>query len=111
MRQPASFDPRWLKPCSSLAWAWIDEYCSGHDACAERRNLFKERRRRSGAIEIGDREEDVIQRFRRPDRISRTVSQDRISEQWIYQGPPPLYIFLERKPKAGEAVVTGIHAP
>ena len=69
------------------------------------------RRQRSGAIEIGDREQDVIRRFRRPDRISRTVSLDSISEQWIYQGPPALYIFLERKTKGGEAVVTGIHAP
>jgi hypothetical protein len=73
--------------------------------------LQEQRRQRSGAIEVGDSEQDVIQRFRRPDRISRTVSLDRISEQWIYQGPPALYIFLERKPKGGDAVVTGIHAP
>lgn len=73
--------------------------------------LQEQRRQRSGAIEIGDREQDVIRRFRRPDRVSRTVSLDRISEQWIYQGPPALYIFLERKAKGGDAVVTGIHAP
>jgi len=73
--------------------------------------LQEQRRQRSGAIEIGDREADVIRRFRRPDRISRTVSLEGISEQWIYQGPPPLYIFLKRKAKGGDAVVTGIHAP
>ncbi|MEZ6068855.1 MAG: hypothetical protein R3C10_01015 [Pirellulales bacterium] len=68
-------------------------------------------REQQGRIEPGDRERDVVRRFRRPDRVARTVTSSGLVEKWIYEGPPRLEIFLRRGASGGEAVVTAVATP
>jgi hypothetical protein len=68
-------------------------------------------REQEGRIEPGDSETDVVRRFRRPDRISRTITSSALVEKWIYDGPPPLEIFLRRRVAGGEAIVTAVASP
>lgn len=53
----------------------------------------------------GMREEEVIRRLRKPDRISRTASSSAILEQWSFDGPPALVIYLRREPGGGASVI------
>lgn len=68
-------------------------------------------REQEGRIEPGDSETDVVRRFRRPDRISRTITSSALVEKWIYDGPPRLEIFLRRRVAGGEAIVTAVASP
>jgi hypothetical protein len=68
-------------------------------------------REQEGRIEPGDSEQDVVRRFRRPDRVSRTVTSAAMLEKWIYEGPPRLEIYLRRRVAGGEAVVTAVASP
>lgn len=60
---------------------------------------------RNQSIDVGSPEEDVVRLLRSPDRISRTVTSAVILEQWIYDGPPRLLLFLERNTATGLARV------
>lgn len=62
-------------------------------------------------IRPGDTEHDVIRGLRKPDRIARTLSAGYLSELWIYDGPPRLYIYLKRGPGAPAARVVSLTAP
>jgi len=59
-------------------------------------------------LAAGVPEATVLARLRRPDRIARVGTQNAISEQWIYEGPPRLHIFLRRSTVTGQAYVTRI---
>ncbi len=54
------------------------------------------------SVEVGDSENVARRRLPPPDRIARTLSAGAITEQWIYDGPPPFIVFLRRE--AGSAV-------
>ncbi|MBX3412865.1 MAG: hypothetical protein KF708_09270 [Pirellulales bacterium] len=60
------------------------------------------------ALAAGVPEATVLARLRRPDRVARVATQNSISEQWIYDGPPALHIFLRRSTVTGQAFVTRI---
>lgn len=59
-------------------------------------------------LAAGVPEATVVARLRRPDRIARVGTRNAISEQWIYEGPPRLHIFLHRSTVTGQAYVTRI---
>lgn len=62
----------------------------------------------SKPLAAGASEQTVIARLRRPDRVARIGTQNAITEQWIYEGPPRLYIYLQRSTVTGQARVTRI---
>lgn len=59
-------------------------------------------------VSPGASEADVLRRLRRPDRITRTASRNGIFEQWSYDGPPALVVYLERGVTGGSARVTRV---
>jgi len=59
-------------------------------------------------LAAGATEATVIARLRRPDRIARVATQNSMNEQWIYEGPPRLNIYLRRSTATGQAYVTRI---
>lgn len=62
-------------------------------------------------VQPGDTEQEVVRRLRQPDRITRTLSAGYLSELWIYDGPPRLYIYLKRGPGSATARVVTLAAP
>lgn len=63
------------------------------------------------ALRTGAGEVEVIRLLRRPDRIARTVSRRWITEQWTFDGPQPLVVYLRRDMAGGQGVVTRVTAP
>lgn len=64
--------------------------------------------RAASAVTVGASEQTVVERLRRPDRVARTVTGRQITEQWIYEGPPRLDLYLRRPPGGGSATVFAI---
>ncbi len=64
-----------------------------------------------GGVMPGDTEKSVLDRLQKPDHISRTVGSNWMLEQWRYEGPPRLWIYLERQTATGYATVTRVIAP
>jgi hypothetical protein len=62
-------------------------------------------------VRQGDSEQSVLARLRQPDYVSRVAGAGWIVEQWRYQGPPEIWIYLRRSTATGSAVVTRVTAP
>jgi hypothetical protein len=62
------------------------------------------------AIQVGDQAADVVRKLQQPSRITRIGAQGRVIEQWIYDGPPPLYVYF-RRPTSGPAQVVRVASP
>ncbi|MBX7167631.1 MAG: hypothetical protein K1X74_14975 [Pirellulales bacterium] len=105
--------PSLEEAASQLRSLGYEKLAGGWQRTAElRASLVEaERRRRVGGIAPGDLETAVIARLRRPDRVARTVTAAAVFEQWIYDGPPALYVYLRRLPGGREAAVVSITAP
>lgn len=77
----------------------------------EQMQAAREKQNDESVLKPGDSEQRVIDRFRKPDAVSRVAGGGWISEQWRYAGPPRLWVYLKRSPATGQAVVTRVVAP
>ncbi len=78
---------------------------------ADARAARGENQLRRGSIEVGASEQDVLRQLRRPDRVARMLTSSGTLEQWIYEGPPVVYVYLRRNLAGGVAHVAAVRAP
>lgn len=80
-------------------------------ASAEPQRPADRGQRETVPLTAGDPEREVLRRLQKPDRVARVASRGFVTEQWIYDGPPRLYIYLRRNTVTGQAFVLSLHAP
>jgi hypothetical protein len=64
-----------------------------------------------GGVVAGQSEQLVFARLGSPDAVSRLIGGGWMLEQWSYQGPPQLWVYLRRSTATGQATVVRIVAP
>lgn len=73
--------------------------------------LASERAGSGDGIGPGTTEQEVVRQLRKPDRVTRVVTGRQVTEQWIYDGPPRLELYLRRPSDGRPARVLGSVSP
>lgn len=66
---------------------------------------------RVNPLQNGASADQVVKTLGRPSRVSRSITGSGVTEQWIYEGPPRLDVYLRRPVGSRTATVMGIRSP